>query len=88
MDLCKVFDCIKHGPLLARPADLLENMTCFCGCGNEVEDNEHFLLHCHQFHVMWQDLFERLSKIPGVNIDLQSWLKYLGQVTKLHYFSL
>ena len=37
---------------------------------NDMEDNEHFLLHCPQFDVMRQDLFGQLPVIPGLNIDL------------------
>ena len=44
-------------------------MNINCACGNELEDSEHFLLHCPQFDVMRQDLFGRLSEVPGLNID-------------------
>ena len=47
-----------------------DSLTPFCACGNDMEDNEHFLQHCPQFGVMRQDLFGRLSEIPGLNIDL------------------
>ena len=47
-----------------------DSLTPFCACGNDMEDNEHFLLHCPQFDSMRQDLFDRLSEIPGLNIDL------------------
>ena len=47
-----------------------DSLTPFCACGNDMEDNEHFLLRCPQFDVMRQDLFGRLSEIPGLNIDL------------------
>ena len=46
-----------------------DSLSPFRDCGNDMEDNEHFLLHCPQF-VMRQDLFERLSVIPGLDIDL------------------
>ena len=46
------------------------SLTPLCACGNDMEDNEHFLLRCPQFDVMRQDLFGRLSEIPGLNIDL------------------
>ena len=35
----------------------------------DKEDNEHFLLHCPQFDLMRQDLFEQLSVIPGLNVN-------------------
>ena len=47
-----------------------DSLTPFCACGNDMEDNEHFLLRCPQFDVMRQDLFGRLSEIPGLSIDL------------------
>ena len=47
-----------------------DSLTPFCACGNDMEDNEHFLQHCPQFDVMQQDLFGQLSVIPGLNIDL------------------
>ena len=47
-----------------------DSLTPFCACGNDMEDNEHFLLRCPQFDVMRLDLFEPLSEIPGLNIDL------------------
>ena len=47
-----------------------DSLTPFCACGNDKEDNEHFLLHCPQFDVMRQHLFGQLSDIPGLNIYL------------------
>ena len=47
-----------------------DSLTPFCACGNDMEDNEHFLLHCPQFDVMREHLFGQLSDIPGLNIDL------------------
>ena len=47
-----------------------DSLTSFGACGNDMEDNEHFLLRCRQFDVMRQDLFGRLSEILGLNIDL------------------
>ena len=46
-----------------------DSLNPFCACGNELEDSEHFHLHCPQFYVMRQDLFGRLSEVPGLNID-------------------
>ena len=40
--------------------------TCMCGRG--IEDNKHFLLHCHQFDRMRRDLFRQLN-IPGLDIN-------------------
>ena len=39
--------------------------TCICGRG--IEDNGHFLLHCHQFDLMCRDFFRQPS-IPGLDI--------------------
>ena len=39
---------------------------CLCGIGNE--DNAHFLLHCHRFHMMRRDLLSQLSEIPGIDL--------------------
>ena len=47
-----------------------DSLTPLCACGNDMEDNKHFLLHCPQLDVMRQDLFGQLSVIPGLNIDL------------------
>ena len=47
-----------------------ECLTPCCACGNDMEDNENFFLNCPQFDVTRQDLFGRLSEIPGLNIDL------------------
>ena len=43
-----------------------DSLTPFCACGYDMADNEHLLLHCPQFDVMRQDLFGRLSVIPGL----------------------
>ena len=40
--------------------------TCIGGRG--TEDNEHFLLHCHQFDLMRRDLFSQLT-VPGLEIN-------------------
>ena len=40
--------------------------TCMCGKG--IEDNKHFLLHCHQFDLMRRDLFRQLI-IIGLDIS-------------------
>lgn len=39
-----------------------------CACGEAVEDNEHFLLHCPRFDTMRRDLLGQLSDIPGIDI--------------------
>ena len=43
-------------------------LTPICTCGLANEDNEHFLLHCPQYHALRLDLFCQLSDIPGINI--------------------
>ena len=40
--------------------------TCMCRVG--IEDDKHFLLHCHQFDLMRRDLFRQLT-IPGLDIN-------------------
>ena len=47
-----------------------DSLTPFYACGNDMEDNEHFLLRCPQFDLLRQDLFGRLSENPSLNIDL------------------
>ena len=39
-----------------------------CACGEAIEDNEHFLLHCPLFEPMRRDLLGQLSDIPGIDI--------------------
>ena len=34
---------------------------------SDIEDNKHFLLHCHQFDLMRRDLFRQLT-INGLDI--------------------
>ena len=41
-----------------------------CTCGEAVEDNEHFLLHCPRFETMRTDILGQLSDIPGIYITL------------------
>ena len=36
-----------------------DSLTPFCACGNDMEDNEHFLLRCPQFDVMRQEALAR-----------------------------
>ena len=47
-----------------------DSLTPLCACGIENEDNEHFLLHCPQFHLMRQNLFGQLYRIPGLILNL------------------
>ena len=37
-------------------------------CGYAIEDNQHFLLHCHLFSPMRMDLLGQLTDIPGLDI--------------------
>ena len=49
-------------------------------CGRAIEDNEHYLLHCHMFNPMRRDLFGQLDDIPGLyikNLDLNALCKLL-----------
>ena len=39
-----------------------------CVCGTGTEDNEHFLLHCHLYSILRQDLFNQLSDIDRFNV--------------------
>ena len=41
-----------------------------CTCGEGIEDNEHFLLHCPRFEMMRGDLLRQLSHIPRIDITL------------------
>ena len=46
------------------------SLTPFCVCGTDKEDNEHFLLHYPLFDSMRLDLFDQLSEIPVLNVNL------------------
>ena len=41
-----------------------------CTCGEVVEDNEHFFLHCPRFEMMRRDLLGQLSNIPGIDMTV------------------
>ena len=42
-----------------------------CTCGEAVEDNEHFSLHCPRFEMMMcRDLLCQLSDIPEIDVTL------------------
>ena len=41
-------------------------LVCICGLANE--DNEHFFLHCPQYHGLRLDLFDQISDIPGIDL--------------------
>ena len=43
-------------------------LSSICACECAIEDNQHFLLHCHLFSPMRIDLFGQLTDIPGLNI--------------------
>ena len=47
-----------------------DSLTPYCVCGTDREDNEHFLLHCPLFDSMRLDLFDQLSEIPVLNVNL------------------
>ena len=51
-----------------------DSLTPSCACGTDKADNEHFLLQCPQFDSMRQDLFDQLSEVPGLNVDLDDKL--------------
>ena len=51
------------------------SLTPFCVCGTDKEDNKHFLLRCPLFDSMRLDLFDQLSEIPVLNVNLDD--KYL-----------
>ena len=39
-----------------------------CPCGNDNENNKHFLLHCPLYDILRRDLFDQLSDVPGLDI--------------------
>ena len=39
-----------------------------CACGEAIEDDKHFLLHCPLYEPMRRNLLGQLSDIPGINI--------------------
>ena len=48
------------------------NFDCLspiCDCGKANEDNEHFLLHCPLYDIIWQDLFGQLENILDFNVS-------------------
>ena len=40
--------------------------VCIRGLANE--DNEHFFLHCPQYHALRLNLFDQISDIPGIDL--------------------
>ena len=47
---------------------LLTASAQFCPCGNDNENNKHFLLHCPLYDTLRRDLFDQLSDVPGLDI--------------------
>ena len=47
-----------------------DSVTPLCACALENEDNEHFLRHFPQFHLMRQNLFGQLFHIPRLILNL------------------
>ena len=45
-----------------------ESLSPICECNSGVEDNEHFLLHCPIYGQMRNDLLDRISRIPGLEL--------------------
>ena len=45
----------------------LEERICWC-CGIGVEDEKHFLLHCHEYSELRQQLFEGLVLLLGGSV--------------------
>ena len=43
-------------------------LSPICACRCAIEDNQHFLLHCHLFSPMRIDLLGQLTDIPGLDI--------------------
>ena len=59
---------IEFSPLNTRR--FRHNFDCLspiCACRCAIEDNQHFLLHCHLFSPMRRDLFGQLTDIPGLD---------------------
>ena len=46
------------------------SLTPLCACSIGTEDNVHFFLHWPQFHLMCQNLFDQLSDIPGLTLNI------------------
>ena len=46
-----------------------ESVSPICACNSGIEDNEHFLLHCPIYDQMHNDLLDKLSRIPGLELE-------------------
>ena len=68
---CSDFSCsylamVAHFQFSIRHA--FDCITPVCICGSAKEDNEHFFLHCPQYHGLRVDLFDQISDIPGIDL--------------------
>ena len=45
-----------------------ESLSPICACNSGIEDNEHFLLHCPIYDQMRNDLLDKLSRLPGLEL--------------------
>ena len=46
-----------------------ESLSTICACNSGIEINGHFLLHCHIYGQIRNDLFDQLSEIPGLQLE-------------------
>ena len=48
---------------------IFDFLSPICDCGKANEDNEHFLLHCPLYDIIWQDIFGQLENILDFNVS-------------------